>query len=208
MGNMNGVAHNKYREYFRDRFSKYGENAKSLWGSKESQFSRFEILSQISELKDKSLLDVGCGFGDFYDFLVNYKKVPISKYIGIDLSPEIIEVAKKNHPEITFLCIDILNLSSNKDLLVDYSVASGIFFLPVPNWEDYVVEVCRKMFEFSKIGIGINFLSIFSPNRGINKESFYADPSKVFQIIIKELSHKVTLRHDYRENDFTIYVYK
>lgn len=205
MGDINDISE-KYRGYFNKRFSKYGESIKSLWGNLDAQLQRFEILSQIGDLKDRNILDVGCGFGDFYDFIVNCKKIPIGKYIGIDINSEIVKVGKKRHPEIPFLCADILNFQAN--ILIDYSFASGIFFLPDPNWEKYLIEVSKKMFALSKIGIGINLLSIFSPNRDINRESFYSDPSRVLRIIMEEVSHNVILRHDYRDNDFTIYVYK
>ena len=205
MGDINEVSE-KYRKYFNERFSKYGESVKSLWGNLDSQLHRFEILSQIGELKDKNILDVGCGFGGFYDFIVNRKKISIGKYIGIDINSEIVKVGEKRHPKIQLYCSDILNFQAN--IPIDYSVASGIFFLPDANWEKYLTKVSKKMFSLSKIGIGINLLSVFSPNSGINKESYYADPSKVLKIIMEEVSHKLVLRHDYRDNDFTIYVYK
>ncbi len=205
MDNINKVSA-KYRKYFNERFSKYGESVKSLWGNLDSQLHRFEILSEIGDLSDKNILDVGCGFGDFYDFMVNRRKIPIGKYIGIDINSNIVKVGKKRHPGTQILCADILDFQAN--IPIDYSVASGIFFLPDPNWEKYLTEVSPKMFALSKIGIGINLLSIFSPNSGINKESYYGDPSKVLKIIMGEVSHKLVLRHDYRDNDFTIYVYK
>ena len=41
------------------------------WGSKSSQNLRFKILSNKFNLNNKSILDLGCGYGDFYSFLKN-----------------------------------------------------------------------------------------------------------------------------------------
>lgn len=203
MGNIDKGSE-KYKNYFEARFARYGENVKSLWGSKDSQFERFEVLTQIGNLEGKSILDVGCGFGDLYDFLVNHKKICIYNYIGIDAVPKFAGIAKERYPGATFVVTDILD--SNLRYQVDYALASGIFFLPDSCWENRMIQICLKMFALSKCGIAVNYLSKFSPNK--DDLSFYADPSRVTKLMMERLYHKIVLRHDYRANDFTIYVYK
>lgn len=73
---------------------KYGINVKSLdWGSRESQELRFKILSQLTDLNAKSILDVGCGLGDLYGWLE--KNNIKTNYKGIDITPKMIEKAKE-----------------------------------------------------------------------------------------------------------------
>ena len=57
-------------KFYEKNARKYKNTFKSVaWGSRKSQKRRFEILSQIANLEGHSLLDVGCGPGDFYGWL-------------------------------------------------------------------------------------------------------------------------------------------
>ena len=194
------------REYYGKRFSRCGVDVRAFWNSTDSQVRRFEIMSQIGDLEGKSVLDVGCGFGDFCDFLMTRSHIKLRKYIGVDITPSIVEEARKQHPGETIHCADILVFQTGD--VIDYSIASGIFALPGPFWKEHFIAVCRKMFALSRIGIGINFLSIFSHNNGKDRKSYYVEPWTALKIIMEEVSHKIILRHDYRDNDFTIFAYR
>ena len=54
------------QKFHEDKIEKYGsESAKSLaWFSEEDQLKRFEILAEIGDLNNCSVLDIGCGNGD------------------------------------------------------------------------------------------------------------------------------------------------
>ena len=75
--------------------------------------------SQISDIETRYLdkyiaegadvLDIGCGAGRVAGFLQS-KNV---KYVGIDVIPEMISNAKKNHLELTFKCVDAFNYKTN-----------------------------------------------------------------------------------------------
>ena len=193
-----------YVRHFEEQFSEHGESFKTIGFSTQSQRKRFEILSGIGDLGGKDILDVGCGFGDFYIYLI--RNFPICNYIGIDINLDMINIAKERNPNISFYHNDILDFGF--ETLIDYSLASGIFFLPNSNWEKRFIAICRKLLKLSKIGVGINLLSIFSPNCDKNKENYYVEPWKVLKLVMEILCKKAILRHDYRVNDFTIYMYK
>jgi len=193
-----------YARHFEKQISEYGESFKTIGFSSQSQRQRFEILSYIGDLRDKAILDVGCGFGGLYAYLIEHFK--IHSYVGVDVSSDMINIARKRHPDVLFFHDDILKFEP--DVRPDYSLASGIFFLPNPNWEERFIAICGRLFELSKLGVGVNLLSIFSPNYGMNKENHYAKPWGVLNLIMDKLCRKTVLRHDYRENDFTIYMYK
>ena len=169
-------------------------NAKDLgWGSVESQVKRFKILSEIGDLTGKSVLDVGCGFGDLYDYL----KYKISYYVGIDINPKQIEEAKKRYP-VEFHIGKIDKVMGH----FDYVFASGIFNLE--KWKG-TNETIQRMFELSDIGIGFNMLS--DKADFFNKGETYTNPGEMLEFCLK-LSRKVVLRHDYMTHDFTVYIYK
>lgn len=66
-------------------------------------------------------MDVGCGTGVLYPFL---QKANAKSITAIDVSEEMIKLAKEKYPEATFLCKDVLKLDSkNKfDTIIMYNV--------------------------------------------------------------------------------------
>lgn len=206
MGNkieINQSLQEKYNLHFQERYKEFGENIKTLWGGVESQRQRFDVLLTIGNMSGKSILDVGCGFGDLYDE-IRRRKYKSFKYTGLDINQAIIEVAKNRYPNISFQYRDILK--DNKIARYDYAVASGIFFLPDERWESYMIQMVNRMFSISKIGVGVNFLSSFSTKK--DGFSYYAHPSFILSMIMKNITSKTVLKHDYRLNDFTIFLYK
>src|SRR5689334_22773148 len=76
------------------------------WKSREDQTLRFKILREIGVRAGDSVCDVGCGFGDLQGYLVETVG-PIS-YLGLDISAELVEIAKQRHPDLRFVLGDIL----------------------------------------------------------------------------------------------------
>ncbi len=66
--------------------------------------SNVSIEKLLPDLEGKIVLDAGCGTGHFCQLL---EKNKASKIVGLDLSPAMIEIAKKASPLIEFRCQDI-----------------------------------------------------------------------------------------------------
>ncbi|KAF5422780.1 MAG: 2-polyprenyl-3-methyl-5-hydroxy-6-metoxy-1,4-benzoquinol methylase, partial [Candidatus Methanomarinus sp.] len=112
------------------RLKEYGDNVKTMgWRDKEQQHLRFRILSDIGDLNGSKILDVGCGFGDFYEYLVD-KGIKVD-YTGYDISLKIINVAISKHPQIRFEVKDILK--ERIDEKFDYVLESGILNKKISN---------------------------------------------------------------------------
>ena len=60
------------------------------------------LLSMIPDLKGKSVLDLGCGFGEHCKLFVDYGA---EKVIGIDISSKMLEVARRENsdPKIEYI---------------------------------------------------------------------------------------------------------
>ena len=39
------------------------------WGSTDSQDKRFSVLTEIGDLDNRTILDVGCGLGAYFDYI-------------------------------------------------------------------------------------------------------------------------------------------
>lgn len=196
---------------FKNLISFYDKNVKEFkndsirsvaWGSRKSQEKRFEVLSQIADLKGKSVLDVGCGFGDFYDWLK--RKYGAISYTGFDITPSMVEMAFKRHPDADFNVQNILELNKNFKSY-DYVFASGIFNRKISKHEAFITDTINKMFDLCRKGIAFNIMSIRADF--MEREEYYADPGKLINICLS-LSSKVILRHDYMPHDFTVCIYK
>lgn len=115
------------------------------WTSKEVQQARFKELVKLFELTPSfDVLDVGCGLGDFSDYLrkqgLNYK------YTGIDREDFYINNSNKN--------LKKADLFEYKEIH-DFVVASGTFNLNFPN----IAKGITAMWDLSNKGISFNFLT-------------------------------------------------
>ncbi len=81
-------------------YSKLAQIYDALYSFKnyEAEAKRLhEIITEKKTSPGNALLDVACGTGTHLSFLKKYYPVE-----GIDLTPEMLEVARARHPEITF----------------------------------------------------------------------------------------------------------
>ena len=117
----------------------------------------------------------------------------------------IIKEAKKKYPKAEFKTGDLLTSSLREQF--DYVFESGIFNIKIANWERFTRKVLVQMYRISKIGVGANFLSDFTPFKK-NKKSYYVNPFGMLKFVLGNLSNKFVLRHDYKPNDFMVYIYK
>lgn len=87
----------------------YLDNAVNLsWGEGKLDKERLQILKTF--IKGKKILDVGCGFGVYVDYLTRQG----IETIGVDFVPEFIEEARKNQ-QGTFLVAPADSLPFKKD---------------------------------------------------------------------------------------------
>lgn len=171
------------------------------WSSKDTQSLRFNVLSQISDLNLCSVLDVGCGVGDFFEFLK--ERFDAISYAGIDLHPKMIQLAKNKYPEGSFKEVELQNFTGQ----YDYVFVSGAFNLLVSDNIRYFSDQLNFMDRVSKKGIAFNLLSSYAKLNARYPSLYYYDPLEVFKLC-KNRFERVILRHDYLDNDFTIYIYK
>lgn len=186
---------------YNERLKVYGHDPRALGWFKNRQKIRFKVLSEIGNLNRSSILDVGCGFGDLYGFL-NERNLDID-YLGIDINPNLIQIASKVYPDAKFQVEDVLDMKGSDKF--DYVFASGIFEFKLQNQEAFVQNMLKNMFNLSKKGVAADFLSSHVDYK--NKDAFYAEPEKIFSFL-KILSKRVTLRHDYMPFEFCVYIYK
>jgi ubiquinone/menaquinone biosynthesis C-methylase UbiE len=182
---------------------KHGKNFQALnWGSEKSQKLRFKILAEIGIQNGDSVLDLGCGLGDLYQWFKVIKTDVI--YTGIDLTPAMVKHAQERFPEINFFEGNINGLPETQVAGYDFVVASGIFAHRQQQPTEFLYETIHEMYRRAKKGIAFNCLSSWREEQ--DEGEFYADPIETLNYC-RSISNCITLRHDYHHGDFTLYIY-
>lgn len=187
---------------YEDRLEKYGVSVKTMgWRNTTQQKLRFKILSEIGDLNGKHILDVGCGFGDFYDYLDQSGLYTL--YHGIDISPKIIDSARNRRKGLLVEVRDILTDELNERF--DYVFESGILNKRISDNYAYAQDIITNMYRVCNEGIAFNMMTDYVDFQ--EDYLFYYSPEKIFSFC-KGLSKFVVLRHDYPLYEFTVYMYK
>lgn len=191
------VAISRYNE----RLKRYGYDPRTLGWFKGRQPVRFRVLSEIGDLDNCSILDVGCGFGDLYRFLI--KRGFNIAYTGIEINSNLIEIARKKYPDACFEIKDILIDEINHKF--DWVFSSGIFNFTLSDNKPFIQNMLKKMLELCNNGVAADFMSGYVDFK--NMDVYYASPEHIFSFC-KTLSKRVVLRHDYMPFEFCVYIYK
>lgn len=93
----------------------------------------------IDRQKPFDLLDVGCGTGQSRRIYIKYCK----RYVGVDLSPGVIELARKTHPDSEWTVGDATKLPF-PDASFD-AVAFSSVLHHIPNYIDALTEAMRVL---------------------------------------------------------------
>ena len=99
----------------------YDQIATDFSESRKNFWNEFYLFEKYLSKKIK-VLDIGCGNGRLYSFL----QEKINKYIGIDVSQKLIDIAQNKYPKVCFKKMDMVNLKtlSTKKFDIIFFIAS------------------------------------------------------------------------------------
>lgn len=196
--------------YYSHKLAEHGSTPKGVdWNGNDSQNTRFEQLTKLLPpgATHLNLSDLGCGYGALFDYLK--VRFDVERYLGMDVSAEMIEAAKILHQDeanVSFIA------ASEPKEATDYCVASGIFNVRLEHsdnaWFTYLQDTLDTMDRNSRLGFGFNCLTSYSDEDKKRDYLYYADPCKLFDICKRRYSKQVALLHDYGLYEFTILVRK
>ena len=186
-----------------ERFSKYGVDSRTLGWPKNNTWQRFKVLSEVGNLNNKTILDLGCGYADLYNWLGENGWQ--GKYIGYDIVPKYVEVARSRYPAVEICEIDILEKDISEKY--DYVMACGVMNAKVleENNDLYIEKMLSKMLQLARVAVSCDFLSPYVDFQG---PWAYHPNMDVIIGIIRRLSKRFAIRHDYMPYEFTAYIYK
>ena len=136
----------KIAEIYNQRFLKLGPSPEaSMWFSKKRQFKRFDIIFNEIKLLDKnnkrSIIDVGCGYGAFFEFLSERGADDNWSYYGYDVSNEVIKFCKEHYSQDA----KFYN-GSIPTFMGDFVIMSGTYnFFPAKDYNSWKLYFYRSL---------------------------------------------------------------
>jgi SAM-dependent methyltransferase len=196
----------KIQQYYSKRVFPDWEGYEILsWSSREAQHQRFQVLldimrSHFEEGVCPTLLDIGCGLAELADFLEK-ADFPV-RYLGVDLTAEVLEEARHRCPGLDLRLLDVFaDPCPFPEQSFDVVFASGIFNMELGNNSAFAVSGMRRMATLAKQLAVANFLH----QRCLFQHSichFYDPDELIAQLRMKGVS--LQLYENYLDNDFTL----
>jgi len=175
---VNRIFNKRIASLYSSRFKKYGPAPFSvLWFNGERQLKRFEIIAdgifRAGFTPKDTIIDFGCGYGAFLEFLHKYKQFLPAHYYGLDLSTEMISFCQRRYrsKRVSFLKKNDLDFDGG------FSVISGAFGRAatpdVALWESYVFSNLLKIWSHTKKAMVFNFQYTASSESKISSDRIY-----------------------------------
>jgi len=169
--------------------------------SEDSLQARYRVLAGVADLAHKTVLEVGCGFGDLGKFIL--ERFEDVRYLGIDISPRMIAVGSSRHPKLNLRIGDVLNWEPPQP--VDVVLAQGIFYLLGPPAEPKMRTLIRRMYDLAGQAVACCTVSSWAERK--DADEFYPDPLATLEYC-HTITSRLALHHEYLPNDFTLYLYR
>jgi SAM-dependent methyltransferase len=188
--------------YHRHRLRTYGAGGPQAlgWNSAAGQHARFEVLTRIGDLAQRSVLDAGCGYADLYPYL--RQRYPDVRYLGIEQVPELLEVAQARYPEAEGITLRRGDFLCEVLPPTDYVLVSGALNYRQQD-PKFIYQAIEKLFSSCQLGLGFNLLS-WEPAGGGPLAAY--DPATILAFC-HQLAPRAELVEGYWEGDFTVFVY-
>jgi SAM-dependent methyltransferase len=193
--------------YYAAKLEAHGSKAEGVdWNGLDSHERRHrQFLRLLDGAWNASVIDLGCGFGDFLRFLRSdgYR----GRFTGYDVAPSMICKARELHGETTDCR---WRVGSDPAEAADFAIASGIFnvkgSVTGDIWTRYVHRNIDILAHTGRRGFGFNVLSKSSDPDRRRSDLYYADPVEMLCHCLSRYGRSVALLQDYGLYEFTILV--
>lgn len=199
--------HSAVRDYYTAAIERHGSTAKGVdWNDDWSHRLRQEqFLRLLTCDPTASVLDLGCGYGDLLKVLRETGHAGV--YIGCDLSPAMIDAARRTFgegPDRRWWVGD------DPGDTCDFAIASGIFNVrrgvDEATWAQYVEMTIDKLARLGRRGFGFNMLSMSSDPERRREDLHYVNPVKMLETCLNRYGRQVAILQDYGLWEFTVLV--
>ena len=183
--------------------------ARVLGHNPNRQFYRFhEICHFLGDVTSRrlSILEVGCGNGEFFRFLNSCGFS--GRYVGVDINESLLQEAARLLPDETLDGVSFLN----KDILAedlgpfDHVIMSGVFNINMGQDDDFVFEMIQRMAAHALHKVVFNAVTDYVSFR--DPKMYYINPETLAHFIIKRVSPRFEIRHHFLPYNYTVCIHK
>lgn len=193
--------------HYTSKLETHGSTSQGVdWNDVHSHELRHrQFLRLIEGSSDASLIDLGCGFGDFLRFL--RLAGHHGRFIGYDIAPGMIDKARELYGEDDDRQWRVGSAPSET---AEFAIASGIFNVkgdtPSATWSSYVLRTIDVLAQTGRQGFGFNMLSMSSDPDRRRPDLHYAEPAEMLSYCLSRYGRSVALLQDYGLYEFTVIV--
>lgn len=190
--------------FYKQAIQKYGlSDVRSLhWNSQKTQYIRFKAFTQQISFYNSTILDLGCGKADLYEFLLAKNEVPY-EYVGIDFVPEFISYAQKKYPSLTFFQGDFF---TQKLKIFDYIICNGALNIKKENNLAYLKQFITHFYPYFK---KVFIITLLRYAKGyLSNPLIYNYSVEEVRQVLDSLSLDYSINRDYANNDFMLVIRK
>ena len=192
--------------YYSAKLAEHGTTPQGVdWNGRQSHELRHRQFLRLLDDADASVLDLGCGFGDFLRFLRGHGHR--GPFIGYDVAADMIAEAVRLHGEGADRR---WRVGAKPAETADFAVASGIFNVkgdePMETWARYVHDTVDVLAHAGRRGFAFNVLSLSSDPERRAGHLYYADPGEMLARCLVRYGRSVALLQDYGLYEFTMVV--
>jgi SAM-dependent methyltransferase len=194
-------------DYYSAKLAAHGATARGVdWNSKESQALRHaQFLRLLGNDRGSSIVDLGCGYGDFFRFL--RAQGFSGRFAGYDVSAAMIAAARNLHGEGPDRSWRVGSIPAES---LDYAIASGILNVKgdasLDDWTAHVHSVIDVLAKAGRRGFAFNALTTSGDPSLRRPDLYYADPAEMIDRCIRRFGRSVALLQDYGLWEFTLLV--
>jgi len=183
----------EYDLYYNEYIDDDDPSKAAMWMAEGSQERNFKIVSKNIK-NNESVLDYGCGTGDFISYL-NSNDIIVSEYLGVDINENFINNAIENHSEYDYMKIEDVNEISGH---YDNVVSIGVFSLYIER--DEFIRAINNLCEIAnkQVLITCNYGKFNDTDYYWKKEyRFYNE--KIFNKLFPDLNIEYVYDKEYDE---------
>ena len=209
------AAPKKYKEiveHYEACLAKYGDTHLGVdWPRPEDAKTRYRVMLELIRQPHPpavTLLDFGCGASHLYEHILAAGFVGI-EYIGLDLSPNFVELSRRKFPQNRYVCADILEEPEALPAC-DYIVMNGVFTEKRGLTFDEMLAYFQRMLiaVFSKARLGIAFNAMSKHVDWERDDLFHLPFDTLAGFLTASMTRNFVIRNDYGLYEYTTYVYR
>jgi SAM-dependent methyltransferase len=188
---------------YQNRIGQHGVSLESMAsGGAEKQKIRHLVHATALRGENSSILDVGCGIGQFYEFLRS--RGMACRFTGYDIVTDYVAYCREHYREAVFEERNIFTDGINgtfDSVVISQSLNNR--YRHSDNMK-VMATALELAYRHTRVSVSIDMMSSYVDYQV--PDLYYYSPEEVFRIA-KSICRRVCLRHDYRPFEFCIQLF-